>query len=212
MSETVPFTFGAIVSCRDGACGELRRAVVDSTTYTISHLVVEAPHGKHKGRMVPIDLVETTTGGVVRLRCTLADYESLDEAEQKDLRTEMTLDVESQRAEVQTMSRLVGLHFDFGMGLRPARRAVTEDNIPEGEGEILQGQHVHASDGPVGHLKGIRADRLDHKVTCLLLDEGHLWGEKEVAIPIGAVKYVFDDGVHLRLTKKEVGDLAPLAG
>jgi hypothetical protein len=36
-------------------------------------------------------------------------------------------------------------------------------------------------------------DPSDHRVTHVLLDEGHLWGEKRVAIPIGAVTRV-DDG------------------
>ncbi len=42
--------------------------------------------------------------------------------------------------------------------------------------------------------------------THVLLDEGHLWGQKRVAIPIGAVKDV-EDGVRLNLTKDEVRDL-----
>jgi hypothetical protein len=46
-------------------------------------------------------------------------------------------------------------------------------------------------------------------VTHVLLDEGHLWGQKRVAIPIGAVKDV-DDGVRLSLTMDEVRDLPPI--
>jgi hypothetical protein len=41
------------------------------------------------------------------------------------------------------------------------------------------------------------------------LDEGNLWGEKRVAIPIGVVARV-DDGVRLTLTKDEVRDLPPV--
>jgi hypothetical protein len=47
-------------------------------------------------------------------------------------------------------------------------------------------------------------------VTHILLDEGHLWGKRQVAIPIGAVAD-FSDGVRLSLTKDEVRDL-PLVG
>jgi hypothetical protein len=47
-------------------------------------------------------------------------------------------------------------------------------------------------------------------VTHILLDEGHLWGKRRVAIPIGAVAG-FSDGVRLSLTRDEVRDL-PLAG
>jgi hypothetical protein len=43
----------------------------------------------------------------------------------------------------------------------------------------------------------------------VLLQEGHLWGRKEVAIPIGAVIGV-DEGIRLNLTKEEVQDLPPV--
>ena len=49
----------------------------------------------------------------------------------------------------------------------------------------------------------------DHHVIHVLLDEGHLWGKKEVAIPISAVTDV-DDGVQLSLTRDEVAELSPV--
>jgi hypothetical protein len=42
----------------------------------------------------------------------------------------------------------------------------------------------------------------------VLLQEGHLWGRKKVAIPISAVTGV-DAGIRLNLTKKQVGELPP---
>jgi hypothetical protein len=44
----------------------------------------------------------------------------------------------------------------------------------------------------------------------VLLKEGHLWGRKEVAIPVSAVTDV-TDGIVLNLTKKQVEDLPPLS-
>jgi hypothetical protein len=41
-------------------------------------------------------------------------------------------------------------------------------------------------------------------VTHVLLQEGHLWGRKEVAIPISAVSSVDDDGIKLSITKHQV--------
>ena len=49
----------------------------------------------------------------------------------------------------------------------------------------------------------------DDQVTHVLLGEGHLWGQKQVAIPIGAVLSV-DHGVRLDLTKDQVRDLPPI--
>jgi hypothetical protein len=53
-------------------------------------------------------------------------------------------------------------------------------------------------------------DASDNHVTHVLLDEGHLWGQKRVAIPIGAVKEVADDGVWMTLTKDQIRDLPPV--
>jgi hypothetical protein len=43
----------------------------------------------------------------------------------------------------------------------------------------------------------------------VLLQEGHLWGRKEVAIPIGAVAGT-DDGIRLKITKEQVAELPPV--
>jgi sporulation protein YlmC with PRC-barrel domain len=91
-----------------------------------------------------------------------------------------------------------------GPGMGAADQAA--DNVPEGEVEVRRGDPVHASDGTIGRLHGLVIDPRDHKVSHLLLDEGHLWGQKRVAIPISAVSGV-EDGVHLSLTKDEVRDL-----
>jgi hypothetical protein len=55
-------------------------------------------------------------------------------------------------------------------------------------------------------LRALVPEPLEIAVTHVLLDEGHLWGKKRVAIPIGAVTGV-NDGVRLGLAKDEVRDL-----
>ena len=71
------------------------------------------------------------------------------------------------------------------------------------------GEQVHATDGDIGRVQGLVIDPRDHHVTHVLLQEGHLWGRKDVAIPIGAVTGV-DDGIQLSITKDEVQDLPPV--
>jgi hypothetical protein len=53
-------------------------------------------------------------------------------------------------------------------------------------------------------------DPADHRVTHVLLREGHIWGRKEVAIPISAIVAV-DEGIRLNITKEQVGNLPPPA-
>jgi PRC-barrel domain len=85
---------------------------------------------------------------------------------------------------------------------------VVEDVVPIGEADVSQGEPVHALDGEIGQVQGFLVSADDHQVTHVLLREGHIWGRKEVSIPISAVKSV-NDGVRLNITKKQVEDLPP---
>jgi len=49
-------------------------------------------------------------------------------------------------------------------------------------------------------------DPSDHLVTHVLLQEGHLWGRQEVAIPISAISD-FGTDIRLSITKSEVQEL-----
>jgi uncharacterized protein YrrD len=68
---------------------------------------------------------------------------------------------------------------------------------------------VHATDGEIGKVHGVVIDPDDHHITHVLLQEGHLWGREEVAIPVNAVSD-FGSDIRLSITKSEVQDLPPV--
>ena len=78
------FRIGARASCSDGSCGEVRRLIIDPATDTVTHLVIQPGHRRETGRLVPVQLVDTSAGEI-RLRCTLAQFDQLDHAEEFDL-------------------------------------------------------------------------------------------------------------------------------
>ena len=84
MAEETEFTVGTQASCSDGLCGEVSRVIIDPGTRRLTHLVIEPKHRRGLGRLVPIDLVDTTSGEV-RLRCTLAEFGNLEAAEETEL-------------------------------------------------------------------------------------------------------------------------------
>ncbi|MHB1776822.1 MAG: PRC-barrel domain-containing protein [Acidimicrobiales bacterium] len=206
--ETTQFTIGSDVSCSDGSCGELRRVVVDPVARALTHLVVEEKHRQGTGHLVPIELV-SSSGTEIRLRCTMAQFEALEDAEE----TQFLPGARGQwgYGQDQMLSHpYYGLGMGgMGMGMTAGPQPITSDRVPAGEVEVRRAEHVHATDGPIGQVQGLVVDPHDHHVTHVLLDEGHLWGKKRVAIPIGAVTGV-DDGVQLNLTKDEVRDLPPV--
>jgi len=95
-----------------------------------------------------------------------------------------------------------------GMGMG-GPHAIIADRVPVGEVDVRRGEHVQATDGAIGRVRGLVVDPSDHHVTHVLLDEGHVWGERRVAIPISAVTHV-SDGIRLNLNKEEVRDLPPV--
>ena len=62
-----------------------------------------------------------------------------------------------------------------GMGRGHKWQVAKGDGVPVGEVEVRRGEHVHATDGPVGHVRGLVVDPTDRHVTDFLLEEGHLW-------------------------------------
>jgi sporulation protein YlmC with PRC-barrel domain len=222
MPETAAYSIGAHVSCSDGACGKLSRVILDPVARVLTHLVVQRSAIEH-GRLVPIELVQSAAHEI-RLGCTLAEFDELEEAEETHFvnyaegRTDADL---AYGAGEMLAWPYYGLGSGAGMsgvggvglaggGLGGMPPSVTTDRIPVGELDVRRGEHVHASDGNIGRLQGLVVDPHDHHVTHLLLQEGHLWGKKQVAIPIGAVTDVDVDDIRLSLTRDQVRDLPPV--
>ena len=203
MAEPTSFMIGADASCTDGVCGKVTCVVVDPVARTITHLVIEPKHRYDLGRLVPLDLIDATTGEV-RLRCTLADFEELDPAEETQFLPGTPGYPGYDPEQVLSMPY-------YGMGGAGAYvpQTVTYDAVPLDEVEVRRGEHVHATDGHIGKVQGLVIEPDSHHVTHVLLQEGHLWGHKEVAIPISAVTGV-DDGIRLNITKQQVQDLPPV--
>jgi sporulation protein YlmC with PRC-barrel domain len=217
MSGSGQFTIGSEVACSDGVCGELRRVVVDPVARTLTHLVVEPRHRQGDGRLVPIDIVESAAAEI-QLRCTMAEFNALEDAEETQFLPGAPGQWDYQQEQMLSLP-YYGLGTGTGMGLgiggmhvggpNVGPEAVITDRVPVGEVEVRRGDQVHATDGVIGRIQGLVIDPSDHHVTHVLLDEGHLWGKKTIAIPINAVKDA-KDGVRLNLTKDQVRDLPPV--
>jgi sporulation protein YlmC with PRC-barrel domain len=192
------------------------RLITDPVALTVTHLVVQPKHKKYHGRLVPLDLIDATTGDV-RLRCTLAEFDELEPAEEVDV-------VEGAdyaggygaASSVQGYGNVgaggigysvTGVSIGGSLGHRIP--TTVNDVVPMGETQLRHGDHVHAVDGELGEVQGCVVDPADGRVTHVLLREGHFWGHKDIAIPVSAVVDM-DDGVRLNITKQQVEDLPPV--
>lgn len=210
-TETTQFTIGAKVNCRNESCGKLTRVIIDPIARTLTHIVVE-PHNHELGRLVPLDLVEESTPKQIDLSCTLAEFDALDPSEDSDY---FPMD-DYYGPYYGGYGRGYGYgwgsayfwpYYGYGgMGYGWGSRSITYEATPLGEVTIRRDDPVRASDGEIGRVAGLVIGDKTSEVTHVLLQEGHLWGKKDVAIPIKSVKRVAGV-VEVSLSKHELENL-----
>jgi sporulation protein YlmC with PRC-barrel domain len=164
---------------------------------TVTHVIVEPDQREGLGRLVPVDSVEVAGVEKVVLGCTKADFGKLERAEETHF-----LPGSEGYPGISPEQMLLWPYFGGNTTV-----PVTVDTLPVGEVAVRRGEQVHATDGVIGRVKGLVVDRRNHHVTHVLLQEGHLFGRKEVAIPIASVTTVDDDGIRLSQSKQEVAEL-----
>jgi hypothetical protein len=201
------------VYCSDGLCGRSTHLIADPTSKQVTYLVVKEKQAPHTEYLVPIDQMVDSTPDMIKVRCTLAGLATMDpfihiNTIQKDAR--------SMGYPSQQFMYMGGLRMGYvpmGYGVWPygpnERFTVTvkSEAIPKGEVALTRGSQINASDGKVGRLDGFLADPTSGQVTYLVLRKGHLWGQKDVLIPVAQVDYMKDDTVYLKLDKQSIGVL-----
>jgi sporulation protein YlmC with PRC-barrel domain len=199
-----PLQIGARVFAIDGESGELVRVIINPVIQAVTHLVVAPRRHPGLGRLVPVDMIETVGADRIRLRCTMAGFQELDDAQ----------DVQFLSASTDLLGygqhALVWPYYSLGTpGGGAHHQPIVTDRIPRGEVEVQRGDPVHAIDGWIGSVQGLVIDPADHHVTHVLLQEGHLWGRKQVAIPVGKTARVGEE-IRVELTKQDVELLPPV--
>ena len=212
---------GSPVQCTDGPFGEVADVVVDPTKRRLTHLVVEPHDDQGPARLVPIELVSAQEGPspAVSLRCTLEEAGRLEPVrefayirlgESPKLEPGWEMGVESVLAE-PAPSPTPPSAASATKRCLPTTTRTCPRNLrpnPQGRGRDPAGErcHLEADGHHVGEVDGFLVGD-DDAITHFVLERGHLWGRREVTIPINAVAQVFTDAVTLTLTKDEVGEL-----
>lgn len=211
------FRIGAEVVGTDGVCGELTGVIIDPVARALTHLVVTPTRHHGFGRLVPLDLVDSE-GDRIRLNCTVAQFLGLDEGEEAHFLPAADETSSYPSGQAYNWPRFevgpVGGRTESGMGApgfghRSKHEEIASDRVPVGEVDVHRGDPVHASDGFIGSVEGLIVDPADHHVTHVLLREGHLWGRKQVSIPIGTMTRR-DQEIRVDLTKEQIGALPPV--
>jgi sporulation protein YlmC with PRC-barrel domain len=208
----VRFELDKPVLCEDDEVGTLADLVVDPVAKRVTHLVVKQTRGAGTSQLVPVELVEQSeqVGGIV-LTCSRRELDALPPVQEFAYLRLGEVATDDPDWDVG-VSDVLALPYYDSTGIAGSVDAVGDmgvvyDRVPKGEVEIRRASRVLAADGDyIGDVDGFLVDGDDH-ITHFVLERGHLWGRREVTVPIGAVESFASDVVTLTLSKDEVGKL-----
>jgi sporulation protein YlmC with PRC-barrel domain len=165
-------------------------------TRQVTHLVVKEMWFPHMERLVPVELVTESTPHQIQLRCTVKEFADLDSFTETDFMQPaepyQIYDMEEYR-----LSPYVLPEDEMAMPIEYER-------VPHGELAIRRGTRVLAQDEHVGQVDEFLVDPTNMHISHLVLREGHLWGQKDVTIPVSEIDRIEEDAVYLKLDKASI--------
>ena len=198
----------AQVECTDGVCGRSVYVLIDPVIDQVTHLVVKEDSSPNKEYIVPVDYVSETIVDTIRLRCSKEDLEKMDPF----IKTTFV----EEKVSYKSLS-YGGNGFGYGMGSYyywpytsfkdTVQIPVEERQIPQGELAVRRGTRVEAIDGYVGKVDEFVVNSENSHITHLVMREGHLWGKKDVIIPLSAMGETREDTVFLKIDKHQIESL-----
>jgi sporulation protein YlmC with PRC-barrel domain len=196
----------ARVECTDGGFGHSEYVLIDPVADQVTHMVVKEDSSPNTEYIVPVDSVAETIDDTIRLHCSKAELEK------------MYPFIKTKFIEEKAPNR----HYVFvggGMGMgsyyflpyvsaeSKVYEAVEHEQIPPGDLAVRRGTRVEASDGYVGKVDEFVVNPKNGYITHLVMREGHLWGKKDVIIPLSSMGNTRDDTVFLKLDKHQIESL-----
>lgn len=187
------------VFCGGELCGRSKYLVINPVSERITHIVVAEKAFPNIERLVPVKEIRTSTPASIELRCSTTELSAMepfaetDFIESGDLETELPYEA----------PYLVWPYVAFEKMPMPLER----NNVPQGEIVIRRGTPVRATDGRIGKVDEFLVDPENDNITHLVLREGHLWGEKDVNIPVSEISKIDDEAVYLKLDKDAIAEL-----
>ena len=180
----------AKVSCSDGPCGQSTHVILMPTNEKITHLVISNGLYPETEYLVPIDHIAETTSELIRLNCTREDLAKMPVFDKVEF-------IPSNLTGFSASPYMMWPYY------APEAEFIRMDmeHIPANELAFRRGASVEATDGRVGRVDEFLINPDNDHITHLVLREGHLWGQKDVTIPVSQIDHYAENTVYLRLDK-----------
>jgi sporulation protein YlmC with PRC-barrel domain len=199
---------GTKVRCGSTVVGDLDDVAVDPALRLLTHVVVGASHAN--AWLVPAMLVDGGRRGIT-LSCTTAELHALGSIREVAYMPIEQFPVGDDDTDVgvqdtTSMPSYEPTSFGDYCGEIDSLVTVSYDRIPKGEAELRRTSEVLFSSGHrAGHVRALVVE--ERKVTHVVLEHGHLWGRRDVLVPVDAVSSIATDSITLALAHDEVAAL-----
>jgi len=183
----------AHVECTDGRVGHLENIILNPNVERVTYLVIRGNDLQNTERIVPEKLVKEATKEAVYLSISKERFKRMKPFIQEEyIPSNIML----------YMADMAGWH----MGT-PADVWVEHEAVPAGGTLVHKGSKIFATDGPIGRVDDFLVERKTGRITHLILLEGHLWGKKDIWVPVTLIDRYQNGEIYLNIDKKSVEEL-----
>jgi sporulation protein YlmC with PRC-barrel domain len=186
----------APVECTDGPCGKSMCVIFNPVNHSLTHVVIEGDElPGAKTRILPVANVASVEQGVIKLNRTRDEV--------FDMAPFLVEYFVQQSASGGAFRHDAVFHSNYTID-DTAWDSYVAQEVPAGEMALYSGMEVEAADGKVGKLDELVLDSNSGEVKSLRMRRGHLWGEREITIPVGNIDLIDTRTVYLKIDKAAV--------
>jgi sporulation protein YlmC with PRC-barrel domain len=196
----------AQVECTDGVYGRSEYVLIDPVIDQVTHLVVKEESSPHTEYIVPMDFITETIADTIRLRCSKTELEQM-----KPFIKTTVIEEKVPDRNLALGARSYGMGSYYYLPYNTPEKTIYESmeyqQIPPGELAVDRGTPVEATDGHVGKVDEFVVNPENGRITHLVMRKGHLWGKKDVMIPLSAMGEMREDTMFLKINKHQIESL-----
>jgi uncharacterized protein YrrD len=191
------------VYCHAEICGSSVAVVLNPLTDVVTHIVVKEKGLLSPQWLIPIDALQESSNRGIHLKPSVEKIQDFDPF----------FEFEYIQAPIPHYASTFNTYYmEPWVMLDDDTVAVKHRRIPQNELSIRRGARVYSVDDQyIGHVDEFIIHQKDDGVSHLVLREGHLWGQKDVFIPVSKIKQLGEAKVILKLDNKEIAELPALS-
>ena len=191
--------------CTDGVCGRSVYVLINPVIDQVISVVVKEDMFPNTEYIVPVNVITTTIAGTIQLSCSKAEVENMTPFFQTEFIQEKIPNYSEYHGGVYGLGSYY--YMPYATSEITVEVPVTHREIMPGELAIQRGTRVEATDGSIGKVDEFVVNPANNHITHLVMREGHLWGKKDVIIPLSAVAKTGETIVFLKIDKHQVESL-----